>query len=144
MVRLRSPAPISCNIFNGSVPERPKGADCKSVVNDFAGPNPATPTTKKGHQNGVLFLCLERHSRTSFLLCKNLVRSLLLRRCQLASKSLGAKLTYGENPALEIGAPTDLGETIVSKSLQTPKLCPFLCLGCLFASNGKLYRTAKK
>ena len=28
----------------GSVPERPKGADCKSVVTDFGGPNPPAPT----------------------------------------------------------------------------------------------------
>ena len=40
MVRLRSPAPY------GGIPERPKGADCKSVVFDFAGPNPASPTKK--------------------------------------------------------------------------------------------------
>ena len=31
----------------GSVPERPKGADCKSVVTDFGGPNPPAPTRKK-------------------------------------------------------------------------------------------------
>ena len=31
----------------GSVPEWPKGADCKSVVSDFGGPNPPTPTNKK-------------------------------------------------------------------------------------------------
>ena len=30
--------------FYGGIPERPKGADCKSVVTDFAGPNPASPT----------------------------------------------------------------------------------------------------
>ena len=134
----------SCNIFNGSVPERPKGADCKSVVTDFAGPNPATPTTKKGHQYGVLFLWWECRLRTDFRfsnenlvrsfakrvgVClqakmrakasalpriqpflfvvgvassdslfvfkenKNLVRSLLQSRCQLASIRLGAKLT---------------------------------------------------
>ena len=135
MVRLRSPAPVSCNIFNGSVPERPKGADCKSVVNDFAGPNPATPTTKKGHQNGVLFLWCKCRLRTDFRFSnENLVRSLLLRRCQLASKSLGAKLTHGENPALEIVAPTDLGETIVSKRPQTPKRCPFFVVQVSCAS----------
>ena len=44
MVRLRSPAP---NKIYGGIPERPKGADCKSVVTDFAGPNPASPTIKK-------------------------------------------------------------------------------------------------
>ncbi len=33
-------------ITYGSVPERPKGADCKSVVSDFGGPNPPAPTRK--------------------------------------------------------------------------------------------------
>ncbi len=33
----------SSNIY-GSVPEWPKGADCKSVVCDFGGPNPPAPT----------------------------------------------------------------------------------------------------
>ena len=28
----------------GSVPKRPKGADCKSVVSDFGGSNPPAPT----------------------------------------------------------------------------------------------------
>ena len=30
--------------FYGGFPERPKGADCKSVVTDFGGPNPPSPT----------------------------------------------------------------------------------------------------
>ena len=34
-------------IMNGSVPEWPKGADCKSVVSDFGGPNPPSPTKKE-------------------------------------------------------------------------------------------------
>ena len=53
MVRLRSPAPY------GSVPERPKGADCKSVVTDFGGPNPPAPTKKEVtfvYQKLLLFL----------------------------------------------------------------------------------------
>ena len=37
---------------NGSVPERPKGADCKSVVSDFSGPNPLAPTMKKPPAGG--------------------------------------------------------------------------------------------
>ena len=41
MVRLRSPAPY------GGIPERPKGADCKSVVTDFGGPNPPSPTKNR-------------------------------------------------------------------------------------------------
>ena len=35
--------PFTSSIY-GSVPERPKGADCKSVVSDFGGPNPPAPT----------------------------------------------------------------------------------------------------
>ena len=31
-------------ISYGRVPEWPKGADCKSVVSDFGGPNPPSPT----------------------------------------------------------------------------------------------------
>ena len=34
----------------GRFPERPKGADCKSVVTDFGGSNPPSPTIK-GLQN---------------------------------------------------------------------------------------------
>ena len=30
--------------INGGIPERPKGADCKSVVSDFDGSNPSSPT----------------------------------------------------------------------------------------------------
>ena len=44
----------SCDTFYGGIPERPKGADCKSVVTDFAGPNPASPTNKKEY-HAVLF-----------------------------------------------------------------------------------------
>ena len=38
--------PFTSSIFGG-FPERPKGADCKSVVTDFGGPNPPSPTNKK-------------------------------------------------------------------------------------------------
>ena len=50
MVRLRSPAPFGRATVQseyGGFPERPKGADCKSVVTDFGGPNPPSPTNKK-------------------------------------------------------------------------------------------------
>ena len=40
-VRFPSPAPI------GGIPERPKGADCKSAVADFDGSNPSPTTTFK-------------------------------------------------------------------------------------------------
>ena len=32
------------NLKTGRVPERPMGADCKSVVDDFEGSNPSPPT----------------------------------------------------------------------------------------------------
>ena len=50
MVRLRSPAPY------GGFPERPKGADCKSVVTDFGGPNPPSPTKQKTTASQWLFV----------------------------------------------------------------------------------------
>ena len=53
MVRLRSPAPV---LKYGGIPERPKGADCKSVVTDFAGPNPASPTKQKYRPLRSVFL----------------------------------------------------------------------------------------
>ena len=40
----------------GGFPERPKGADCKSVVTDFGGPNPPSPT-KKSDANASDFFC---------------------------------------------------------------------------------------
>ena len=34
----------------GGFPERPKGADCKSVVTDFGGPNPPSPTNTNAYR----------------------------------------------------------------------------------------------
>ena len=39
----------------GGFPERPKGADCKSVVTDFGGPNPPSPTNKKDQALRLVF-----------------------------------------------------------------------------------------
>ena len=47
--------PFTSSSLYGGIPERPKGADCKSVVTDFAGPNPASPTRKKHLRKQVLF-----------------------------------------------------------------------------------------
>ena len=49
------------NFIFGGIPERPKGADCKSVVTDFGGPNPPSPTNKETpfvYQKA--FLCLSK------------------------------------------------------------------------------------
>ena len=39
----------------GGIPEWPKGADCKSVVSDFGGPNPPSPTIKTALALQALF-----------------------------------------------------------------------------------------
>ena len=41
--------PITSSNY-GSVPEWPKGTDCKSAVSDFGGPNPPAPTRKPDAQ----------------------------------------------------------------------------------------------
>ena len=42
----------------GRVPERPKGADCKSVVTDYDGsnPSPSTKTQSTLHEGVLCFL----------------------------------------------------------------------------------------
>ena len=49
--------PFTSSSSYGGIPERPKGADCKSVVTDFAGPNPASPTITKNRPLWSVF-CL--------------------------------------------------------------------------------------
>ncbi len=39
----------------GRIPEWPKGADCKSVVNDFDGSNPSSPTKILVRKNGDFY-----------------------------------------------------------------------------------------
>ena len=94
MVRLRSPAPY------GGFPERPKGADCKSVVTDFGGPNPPSPTKQKRHPFGCLF-CLvgDGSSDHAFAVYgEGVVRSFSSKRCLLASISGEKKPRHSENP----------------------------------------------
>ncbi len=52
--------PFTSSIFGG-FPERPKGADCKSVVTDFGGPNPPSPT-KKLHRFAMQFFYPSRQA----------------------------------------------------------------------------------
>ena len=40
--------PIASSIVFGGIPERPKGADCKSAVFDFEGSNPSPSTIHRG------------------------------------------------------------------------------------------------
>ena len=48
----------SDTISYGGIPEWPKGADCKSVVTDFGGSNPPSPTRKKRRPLDVSFSCV--------------------------------------------------------------------------------------
>ena len=43
----------------GRFPEWPKGADCKSVVNDFGGSNPPPPTKEESTNLCSLLFCAE-------------------------------------------------------------------------------------
>lgn len=46
----------------GGIPEWPKGADCKSVVSDFGGSNPPSPTKKIVTPYGVTIFLFERRA----------------------------------------------------------------------------------
>ena len=84
LVRLRSPAPVALlhrsSIGYGGIPERPKGADCKSVVTDFGGPNPPSPTIKRVRKR-----CIPQKARfyRAFLLPKGRFSELQNRRCKI-------------------------------------------------------------
>ena len=52
--------PFTSSILHGGIPERPKGADCKSVVTDFAGPNPASPTKTRNRVLVARFFVMVR------------------------------------------------------------------------------------
>ena len=54
--------PFTSSILGG-FPERPKGADCKSVVTDFGGPNPPSPTKQKALQKQCFFVPRGRVAR---------------------------------------------------------------------------------
>ena len=43
----RAPAPLACALAHGSMPEWPKGVDCKSTGNAYGGSNPSRPTLTK-------------------------------------------------------------------------------------------------
>ncbi len=44
-------------VLYGRIPEWPKGADCKSVVSDFGGSNPPSPTKKQSRIVYSVLLC---------------------------------------------------------------------------------------
>ena len=58
----------------GGIPEWPKGADCKSVVSDFGGSNPPSPTKIRTEKCGFLlypnFLKKNRDCQRSAFLCR--------------------------------------------------------------------------
>ena len=54
----------------GGIPEWPKGADCKSVVSDFGGSNPPSPTKLRIERCGVLIFS-RRFPNYFMSFCKN-------------------------------------------------------------------------
>ena len=57
--------PFTSSIYGG-FPERPKGADCKSVVTDFGGPNPPSPTKKHFGRGAFFILKIERERKIMY------------------------------------------------------------------------------
>ena len=96
MVRLRSPAP-------GGIPERPKGADCKSVVTDFAGPNPASPTKQKDLTFRQVFLFGERSGADQFFQSLAIGKLVRIRHSEVGKLACQTErvriFAFGENPA---------------------------------------------
>ena len=89
-------------ISYGRVPEWPKGADCKSVVSDFGGSNPPSPTTSPQAAYRLRRLFYKSHQRAhsaaspfpkkvTLRLCCSLVNALTTLR--LATNFLRARLT---------------------------------------------------
>ena len=52
-------------ISYGGIPEWPKGADCKSVVSDFGGSNPPSPTKNELMKVSSFFCCMKRKISSS-------------------------------------------------------------------------------
>lgn len=52
--------PIASSIIFGGIPERPKGADCKSAVIDFEGSNPSPTTITRFHYQTFGFSPIRR------------------------------------------------------------------------------------
>ena len=57
-----SKLPLQRTSEYGGIPEWPKGADCKSVVSDFGGSNPPSPTKKIVTPYGVTIFLFERRA----------------------------------------------------------------------------------
>ena len=90
MVRLRSPAPY------GSVPEWPKGTDCKSAAFSFGGPNPPAPTTRGQPLDPIHAHFIMR----VFFFCDP--RPRLLRRLTLCMNETHKTLIFCDQQALAI------------------------------------------
>ena len=57
---IRRPCRRILRILYGSVPEWPKGTDCKSAGNAFGGPNPPAPTNKNRYRIRDTYFCLSK------------------------------------------------------------------------------------
>ena len=117
--------PFTSSSIYGGIPERPKGADCKSVVTDFAGPNPASPTITKNRPMWSVF-CYGRGSSLFELGTPRHKAQVLLVRIphpkieELALQAQGEGIfTFGEYPA----------------SMQSTLVVGFFVMACEFYSH---------
>ena len=55
-------------LFYGGIPERPKGADCKSVAFSFSGSNPLSPTKFNLIFDRSAFVLIHSHCEIYFIL----------------------------------------------------------------------------
>lgn len=105
MVRFRSPAP------RGRIPEWPKGADCKSVVDDFDGSNPSPPTRKTALFSAVFSWRrrMNSHPMLTRFFCLHELRMQI--RCRKTAIPLKALLLSSAfllaNPAHSVNKITD-------------------------------------
>ena len=60
-----SKLPLQRTSEYGGIPEWPKGADCKSVVSDFGGSNPPSPTKNELMKVSSFFCCMKRKISSS-------------------------------------------------------------------------------
>ena len=64
-------SPITSSIY-GEIPERPKGADCKSAVFDFDGSNPSLSTKNNDSFESLFFIQADRLGISSRKACINI------------------------------------------------------------------------
>ena len=102
------------NFIYGGIPEWPKGADCKSVVADFGGPNPPSPTKIETYPCGVSLFCL-----------------VMVEMRNAAAAVVRNRFRFGELPPFTTAVhfPHLCGKFVVTNP-PSPTKTPRACSGC--------------